>query len=157
MCITYIRFYNHCKVQGLDRKQFPYYGYLQPYCAYFGLAWMFTVACIYGYTTYLPWSTSTFFSNYTMQLFIPWLFIIWKVVHKTKFVRSKDADLVWEKPIIDAYEMTFLDPPLGFWKEMGHLVGIGNKKDKGANRRASVNPQDVTNARADMEDRLTNK
>lgn len=118
---------------------------------------MFTVACIYGYTTYLPWSTSTFFSNYTMQLFIPFLFIIWKVIHKTKWVSSKDADLVWERPIIDAYEATFLDPPIGFWREMGHLVGIGNKKDKAANRRASVNPHDISSARANMEGDLNRK
>lgn len=157
MCITYIRFHQACKVQGLDRRQLPYYGYFQPYCAYFGLAWMFTVACIYGYTTYLPWSTSNFFSNYTMQLFIPFLFIIWKVIHKTTWVKSEDADLVWEKPIIDAYELTFLDPPIGFWREMGNLVGIGRKKNQAANRRASVNPQNVVDARRDMESKLHNK
>lgn len=157
MCITYIRFHSHCKVQGLDRNTLPYTGYLQPYCAWFGLVWMFTVACIYGYVTYLPWNTSTFFSNYTMQCFIPFLFVIWKIVHKTKWVSSKDADLVWEKPVVDAYEMTFMEPPIGFWREMGHLVGIGLKKDRGANRRASVNPQHVTDARADLEGALNKK
>lgn len=80
MSFTYIRFYNHCKVQGLDRNTLPYKGWFQPYCAYFAFVWMFIVASIYGYTCYLPsFDVSSFFANYTMQLFIPPLFIIWKV------------------------------------------------------------------------------
>jgi amino acid transporter len=150
MSITYIRFHQACKAQGLDRQKLPYTGYLQPYCAYFALVWMTIVTCIYGYTSYLPWSTSTFFSNYTMQIFIPPLFLIWKLVHKTKWIKSSEADLVWEKPIIDAYEETFLDPPVGFWTEMGQLVGIGRKKGKLANRRSSVAPQDVAQARRNV-------
>lgn len=45
------------------------------------------------------------------------LFVGWKVVKKTKFVRPQDADLVWDKPIIDAYEES-LDPPLGLWEDV---------------------------------------
>jgi len=29
-----------------------------------------------------------------------------------------DADLVWERPTIDAYEASFMDPPVGFWTEL---------------------------------------
>ncbi|PPJ56923.1 hypothetical protein CBER1_02261 [Cercospora berteroae] len=154
MCITYIRFYQACKVQGLDRKTLPYTGWLQPWCAYFGLAWMFTVCCIYGYTSYLPWSTSTFFSNYTMQLFIPPLFIIWKLIHKTKWVKSEDADLVWERPVVDAYEQTFIHPPIGFWTEMGHLIGIKKPEEKGSNRRVSIVPDDVMHAQTNLNAQL---
>ena len=153
MCITYIRFYQAMKAQGFDRRQLPYYGYFQPYCAYFALVWMIIVTCIYGYTCYLPWDVSSFFSNYTMQLFIPPLFLIWKFIHKTKWIKSSEADLVWEKPIIDAYEETFLDPPTGFWREMGQLVGFG-RKVKEANRRSSVAPADVAQARANVHEQF---
>jgi yeast amino acid transporter len=138
MSITYIQFHRACKAQGLDRKTLPYTGWFQPYGAYIALAWMFTVCCIYGYTSYLPWNTSNFFSNYTMQLFIPWLFLIWKVVKKTKWRSPMEVDLVWERPTIDAYEETFTEPPVGFWREMGQLLGI--KRIKGGNdqRRPSV-------------------
>ncbi|KAF7193633.1 General amino acid permease AGP2 [Pseudocercospora fuligena] len=153
MSITYIRFYQAMKAQGFDRRQLPYYGYFQPYCAYFALVWMIIVTCIYGYTCYLPWDVSSFFSNYTMQLFIPPLFLIWKFIHKTKWIKSSEADLVWEKPIIDAYEETFLDPPTGFWREMGQLVGFG-KKVKEANRRSSVAPADVAQARANVHEQF---
>lgn len=144
MSLTYIFYYRACKAQGVDRRTLPYYGYFQPYCAYFAVVWMFLVACYYGYTTYMPWDVSTFFSNYTMQLFIPWLYPIWKIIKKTKIVKPHEADLVWEKPIVDAYEATFLDPPVGFWREMGQLLGL--RKIKGGNdkRRPSIAaPEDV--------------
>ena len=138
MSLTYIFYYRACKAQGLDRKTLPYTGWFQPYCAYFALVWMFVVACIYGYTCYLPWSVSSFFSNYTMQLFIPPLYIIWKFVKKTKLVRPDEADLEWERPIVDAYEASFLDPPIGFWREVGQLVGIRRMKGGSDKRHPSI-------------------
>ncbi|KIV92088.1 hypothetical protein PV10_06555 [Exophiala mesophila] len=144
MSITYIFFYRACKAQGLDRRTLPYRGWFQPYCAYFGLAWMFTVCCIYGYTVYLPWSTSSFFANYTMQLFIPLLYPFWKILKKTKIVKPHEADLVWERPTIDAYEDSFLDPPAGFWLEMGQLIGIKRRKGGNDVRRSSLAADIVT-------------
>lgn len=63
-----------------------------------------------------------------MQIVIPPLFLIWKFIKKTKFVKAHEADLVWERPLIDAYEDSFLDPPTGFWREILQMVGIGRVK-----------------------------
>ena len=133
MCITYIFFYRACKAQGVDRKTLPYTGYLQPYCAWFALVWLVVLTGVYGYTSFLPFDVSNFFSNYTMQLFIPPLYIIWKLVKRTKVVKPHEADLIWEKPGIDAYESTFLDPPVGFWREIMQLVGL--RRIRGGNDR----------------------
>jgi yeast amino acid transporter len=57
------------------------------------------------------------------------------LIKRTKFVTSTEADLTWEAPIVDAYEDSFLTPPMGFWREMLQLVGIGLKKK---DRRSSV-------------------
>lgn len=140
MSLTYIFYYRACKAQGVDRRTLPYYGYFQPYCAYFAVVWMFVVGCYYGYTSYMPWDVSNFFSNYTMQLFIPWLYPIWKIIKKTKLLKPHEVDLVWEKPIVDAYEATFLDPPVGFWREMGQLIGLRTVKGGNDKRRPSVQP-----------------
>ena len=68
-----------------------------------------------------------------MQLVIPPLYIIWKLVKRTKLVKLHEVDLVWEKPGIDAYEATFMEPPIGFWREMMQIVGL--KKVKGGNEK----------------------
>lgn len=124
MTVTYIFFYNACKAQGIDRKSFPYTGWFQPYCAYIGLAWMVMIVFCYGYSSFLPWSVDSFFSYYTMLIVAPILFIGWKIIHRTKFVKPLEADLVWERPIVDAYEASFLSPPVGFWTEMLQLIGL---------------------------------
>ena len=54
MCWIYLYFHRALKAQGYDRKDLPYVGWAQPYCAYAGLGTMiFTVSC-YGYATFLP-------------------------------------------------------------------------------------------------------
>ncbi len=72
-----------------------------------------------------------------MQIFIPPLFVIWKILKRTKVVKPHEADLEWERPIVDAYEATFIDPPSGFWREIGQLVGIKRMKGGNDKRRGS--------------------
>ncbi|KAF2157029.1 putative arginine permease [Myriangium duriaei CBS 260.36] len=128
MTITYIAFFKACKVQGVDRHTFPYVGRFQPYCGYIGLVWMCFIVLFYGYATFEDFTTAGFFTNYTMQIVCPVLFIIWKVIKRTRFIPSAEVDLMWERPMVDAYEESFVSPPVGFWTEMGQLVGIGRKK-----------------------------
>lgn len=131
--VTFICFYRACKAQGLDRRSLPYTGWFQPYCAYIGLIWMIFIVTCYGYSSFLPWSVSSFFSYYTMVIVAPILFVFWKILKRTRFVSATRADLIWERPIVDAYESSFLSPPVGFWTEMLQLVGLKrNKKDRRA-------------------------
>ncbi|KOS43719.1 hypothetical protein ACN38_g5393 [Penicillium nordicum] len=146
--LTYIFFHRACKAQGFDRRALSYFGYFQPYCAYIAFVWMIIVTIVYGYPAYKPWSVSTFWSNYTMQIVIPPLFLIWKIIKKTKFVKAHEADLVWERPLIDAYEDSFLDPPTGFWREMLQLVGIGRTKG-GNDKRSNTVSQPRQSAEGD--------
>lgn len=124
MCVTYIYFYRACAVQGVDRTQFPYYGYFQPYCAYIGVVFMSLVVLFFGYSSFTPWSVSAFFTYYTMVLLAPVLFFSWKLLKRTKPVKPHEADLTWERPAVAMYEATFINPPVSFWTEMGHLVGF---------------------------------
>ena len=129
MGVTYIFFYRAVVAQGIDRKDFPYTGWFQPYCAYIGTTWMILIVLFYGYSSFHPsWSVETFFSYYTMVIVAPILFVGWKLFKKTKIVRPLEADLVWERPVIDAYEASFTEAPIGFWAEMLRLVGIGRNK-----------------------------
>lgn len=113
--ITYICFYNACLVQGLKRNQLPYYAWYQPWCAYIGLAWMLMIIIFYGYPSFRPWDVGVFFQHYTMVILDPILFIFWKLLKRTKWLKAHEVDLVWEKPDIDAYEEE-LPPYTGsFW------------------------------------------
>jgi len=61
------------------------------------------------------------------------LFVFWKVFRKTKFVPAATCDLVWERPIIDAYEASIETPP-ALWEEFAGMCGMRRRK----NRKASV-------------------
>lgn len=130
MSITFLFFYRACKVQGLDRKTLPYYGYFQPYGAWIALVLQIIVVYTYGYTSLAPFDVTSFFSNYTMQILAPLLFVGWKLLKRTKFVKPEECDLVWDRPIIDAYEerMMIEEPPTTFWQEIKAMVGFKPKK-----------------------------
>ncbi|KAF1991754.1 hypothetical protein K402DRAFT_409351 [Aulographum hederae CBS 113979] len=134
MGITYTFFFRACKAQGLDRKSLPYYGWFQPWCNYYGLTFCSIIVIIQGYTVFLPgkWDVGTFFTYYTMIFVCIVLFVGWKVVKKTKFVKPMEADLVWEAPIIDRYEAS-IEPPLGMWEDVyaSTLSLLRIKRNKG--------------------------
>jgi amino acid transporter len=133
MTVTYIFFWRALKAQGVERKLLPYCGWFQPWSAYIGLAWMIMIVTCYGYTSFAPWSVDSFFTYYTLILVGIVTFSFWKVFKKTKFQKPATTDLVWERPAIDAYEATFMDPPNSFWREIaGPLM-----KNKGSDRQAS--------------------
>lgn len=128
--ITYINYHKACVVQGVDRKKDrPYYGYFQPYGAYVALCVQFVIVLTYGYYAFRPrWDVEVFFQNYSMQILAVILFSGWKIVKKTRYIRPKDVDLVWERPEITAYEESFTEPPVGFWREIAQMVGFKRNK-----------------------------
>jgi yeast amino acid transporter len=124
MTTTYLCFYRACKAQGVDRRSFPYCGRFQPWCGIIGLVGEVLVVLFYGYSAFHPWSNSIFWSYYTMVIVAPILYVGWKLLKRTKFVKPLECDLVWERPIVDAYEASFISPTVGFWTEMGQIIGI---------------------------------
>lgn len=128
MCVTYIFFHRACLAQGVDRRSFPYYGRFQPYCAWIGLVGESLILFFYGYSSFTPWDVSKFFSCYTMAIIAPVLFTTWKLIKRTKTVKPLEADLVWERPITDAYEAALSSQPVGFWTEMGRMVGLRRRR-----------------------------
>jgi amino acid transporter len=130
MSVVYLFFYRALKVQGISRDTLPYKGWWQPFCGWFGLATMTFTVIMYGYTTFLPgwWNTGTFFSYYTMCFVSPLLGIGWKLIKKTKIVKPEEADLIWDRPLIDAYEAALVDDGShGFWDDCAKAAGLRKK------------------------------
>lgn len=122
--VTFLFYYSACKKQGLDRNSLPYTGWFQPYGAWIALIIQSVIVITYGYEVFrVPFTAEAFFKQYTMQILAPILFFGWKLIHRTKFVKPSQVDLVWERPIIDAYEARFTEPPVGFWREILALFG----------------------------------
>jgi amino acid transporter len=130
MSITFLFYYRACKVQGVDRKKMPYYGYFQPYGAWIALVLQIVVVYTYGYTSLAPFNAKNFFSNYTMQIIAPFLYLGWKLLKGTKLVKAEECDLVWDRPVLDAYEerMMILEPPTSFWTETRDMFRFKQKK-----------------------------
>lgn len=134
MCVTYLFFYRALKVQGIDRSTLPYVGWWQPWSGWIGGGSMITVVCLYGYTVFLPgqWDLGTFFSYYTM-IFVAFVtYVSWKLLKRTKVVSAAQADLVWDKPIIDAYEQALTEPPTRFRDEIMKMAGMKKRRHQGA-------------------------
>ncbi|RFU34137.1 hypothetical protein B7463_g2254, partial [Scytalidium lignicola] len=108
-------------------------GSAKPYCAWIGLVFMTAVVFVYGYTTFLPghWTISDFFTYYTMVLIAPVLYFGWKIIKRTKIIRAEDADLVWDRPVIDAYEAAFMEDATGFWTEILQIFGLRRNRKRG--------------------------
>ncbi|KAI1412751.1 amino acid permease/ SLC12A domain-containing protein [Hypoxylon sp. FL1857] len=129
MSLTYICFYNATKAQGIDRRTLPYYGYFQPYCGYIGMVWMIIIEGTFGYSVFLPgkWNVGNFFAFYTMAMVAFCTFFGWKIIKRTRFVSPAEADLIWEKPAIDAYEASHNEPPTRFRDEIMTMF-LGKRK-----------------------------
>ncbi|KAF4955340.1 hypothetical protein FSARC_11874 [Fusarium sarcochroum] len=130
ICITYVFWYKACQAQGLDRSTLPYYARFQPYSAWISGVFLTGVVCTYGYTVLTPgsWDVGTFFTYYTMLIAAPLFYFGWKFTKKTKIIKPHEADLVWERPVIDAYEASYDEDDAGFFREILQMTGIGKKK-----------------------------
>jgi amino acid transporter len=117
ICITYLLFYRACKAQGVDRRAMPCYTCFQPHSSWVALIVLTCVVTCYEYSVSLPgrWAIDNFFKFYLMVLVAPFLLFGWKVLKRTKSINPLEADLVWQKPVIDAYEEAFDEPALRFW------------------------------------------
>lgn len=99
---------------------------------------MTMIVFCYGYSSFTPFSVDNFFIYYTLLLVAPITFFGWKLVKRTKLLKPLEVDLVWERPTIDNYEATFIDPPRSFWSEMLGPLAFWGKAKKGSDRQMSM-------------------
>ncbi|TGJ87160.1 hypothetical protein E0Z10_g1613 [Xylaria hypoxylon] len=111
VCITYLRFYNGLKHNGISRDTLPYKAPLQPYLAYFALCFCSVVAFFNGFDAFFPgkFSAKTFVPPYIDVPIFFGLFLGYKIFKKTKLVPLGEMDLWSGKAEVDRLEGTWPD------------------------------------------------
>lgn len=111
MMITYLFFYRACKVQNVDRLKMPLQSWvtkLQPYPAIFGLITTFLIIMFLGAQAFIPSFDIDSFLYYYLLVFVDiGIFILYKLIFRTKFVKPEEADLFSGLAEIDEHERRF--------------------------------------------------
>ncbi|CAN8103058.1 unnamed protein product [Discula destructiva] len=114
MCFTYIRFHKALAAQGISRDGLPYKGKVpQPFAAWFALVANFVMAFVQGYTVFLPgqWDVPTFLFSYTMVGVVPLLYLGYKVLKRSKFLKPEEVDLLKNLDEVEDYEANYVSQP----------------------------------------------
>jgi amino acid transporter len=110
--ITYIRFHQGMKYHNIPRSSLPFRPPFQPYLAYFSAIFSATVALFNGFDAFFPgkFSAKTFIPPYIDIPIFAGLFLGYKIVKKTKFVKVQDMDFWSGKEEIDQQEALWETP-----------------------------------------------
>ncbi|THW69396.1 amino acid permease [Aureobasidium pullulans] len=110
--LTYRHFFAALKKQGISRDTLPYKGRFQPYTSYLAMGGTLFMLLAAGYDVFLKggWSVMWFFLTYAMIGFFIIMFLFWKLVFNSTYIRPGLADLSLGglREEIDAYETTFV-------------------------------------------------
>ncbi|KAH3673493.1 hypothetical protein WICMUC_003599 [Wickerhamomyces mucosus] len=111
MTITFFCFHRAVNAQGIDRSEFRYRSWFQPYTVIFGGIMTLCMVGALGYTVFMPgqWNVQNFLTYYLMVLIAIPLFIGYKLIYRTKFVKPEEADLVTGLEEIEIHEMEYLE------------------------------------------------
>jgi amino acid transporter len=95
MSYTFIAWKRACDAQGLDRNSLPHKSFWQPFSAWYALIGCFIMTFVGGYTVFLPgfWDVPTFIFSYAMCAVFPVIFVTWKLIKKTKWLKPHEVVL----------------------------------------------------------------
>lgn len=111
MAYTFIAWKRACDAQGLDRNALPHTSFWQPFSAWYALIGCFIMTFVGGYTVFLPgfWDVPTFIFSYAMCAVFPVIFVVWKLVKKTKWLKPHEVILrTSEVDEIDEYTRNYI-------------------------------------------------
>ncbi|CAH0042244.1 unnamed protein product [Clonostachys rhizophaga] len=104
VCLAYIHFNKALKAQNVDRTSLVFKTPGQPYLAIGALGFFCIVIIFNGFSVFIhgQWDVGAFIAAYINIPIFGILFIVWKLVKKTKFVAAQNADITTGKEEIDA-------------------------------------------------------
>lgn len=102
VCIAYIQFNKALKAQGVDRNTLVFKSPFQPYTAHFALYFFAIITLFNGFYVFKPFSIDDFATSYVGIPIYLVLYLIWKILKRTSFVRPAEADIFTGKAAVDA-------------------------------------------------------
>ena len=90
---THIKFRRAWTEQGRGVDELPFKSLWYPWNAYFGLAANVFLALVQGWATLSPFVAGDFVDAYILLPLFPLIFIVYKLINKTKWHRSYEIDL----------------------------------------------------------------
>ncbi|KAE8443327.1 hypothetical protein EG329_001970 [Mollisiaceae sp. DMI_Dod_QoI] len=112
MAFTFIAWKRACDAQGFDRNSLPHKSFWQPFSAYYALTGCFIMTFVGGYTVFLPgqWDVPTFLFSYLMVFLFPVIYVGWKMIKKTKWLKPHEVQLrTHEVDDIDEYTRDYVE------------------------------------------------
>ena len=91
--VCHVRFLSILKAQKIDRAILPYRAPLQPYLSWYGLFMNSLIVITVGFTVFIQWNTSDFFSCYISLMLWLVLYVGYKLLCRTKVVPLLEADV----------------------------------------------------------------
>ncbi|KIV98179.1 hypothetical protein PV10_01858 [Exophiala mesophila] len=103
ICIAYVRFHHALKAQGIDRNTLPFKSPFQPYLAYVSGIFFALIIFFNGFDSIAGgWDWQAFITDYIGIPIYFALYLFWRVLKRTHFVKSSEADLFTGKAALDA-------------------------------------------------------
>lgn len=87
------------------RDSLPYKAMWQPWFSWYGLGFNVLIILTQGFTSFMPWDTSSFFVSYISLILFAVLYSGHKLITKSRIVRSEDVDLVTGRKEVDDLEL----------------------------------------------------
>lgn len=115
-CINacHIAFMRALRARHIARSTLPFVSPFQPAFAWYGLFFNVLIILTQGFTAFIPWNTSSFFAAYVSVILFFIAYFGHKLVMKTKFVGSLEADIVTGS-LSEISETWSIEAPTTLW------------------------------------------
>ncbi|WWC62397.1 uncharacterized protein I303_104993 [Kwoniella dejecticola CBS 10117] len=106
ICFTYIRFEKGLRAQGISKSSLPYSNFLNKgaFAAKYAITMITIVLFFSGWSVFLKgeWDTATFVTNYLPLWLFPLLWVGYKLIKKSRFIRADEMDFVSGLDVVEA-------------------------------------------------------
>ncbi|KAA8909626.1 hypothetical protein TRICI_004461 [Trichomonascus ciferrii] len=116
--ITSLRFRKALERQG-KTHQLPYKNWTYPWGPWFVVVSVSIIVLIQGWSAFSPWNVSDFFSMYIELGIFPIMYVIWKLIKRTKIKTLDDMDLETDRyiPTADEVLQNEIEDELKGWRK----------------------------------------